>query len=230
MLQEVADRLDLVRPSVLTGSNADEQGKQLLACANEEGREAARRGAWQALTKEQTFTTTAAETQSGAIPSDFDRIIQGTAYNRTKARPLTGPLTAIEYQDYKGRLTSFVYEAFRIRGDAFLIVPAPPAGETVAFEYISKWWCGAAADTAPTQATIAADTDIVFLDEELFRLGTMWRYLRRRGLDYAEGMQQYEMLLAQLLGRDAGARPIYMGGNQPFRPRAPLPPDGNWNL
>lgn len=230
MLQEVADRVNILRPSVLTGATADESGRQLLACAHEEGRECARRGNWQALTIEKTFTTIAAETQTSAIPAGFDRFVKDTIWNRTSQEPLIGPLTAQEYAEYKGGLTSFVNPAFRIRGGSFLITPTPSAGDTVAYEYVTQYWCGASGDTTPTQSAFAADTDIIFLDEEIFRIGTMWRYLRRRGLDYAEAMQQYELALAQLLGRDGGTRTLYMGPAPGFRPRPPQVPDGNWNL
>jgi len=230
LLQDVCDRVGLVRPSAIVGGS-DPQVRQLLALANQEGRELARRHAWQALTKEKTFTTVAQESQTNAIPADFDRLVPGTFYNRTSKRLVTGPLTAQEYADYKGRLTSIVYEAFRIRGDAILILPTPSAGQTMAYEYLSKYWCAGAADTAPHQAEWVADTDITFLDEEAMRLGIAWRYLRSRGLDYAETFQQYELHVAQSMGRDGGARTLYMHGSPDRRrPFAPQAPDGSWNL
>lgn len=230
IIQDVADRIGLVRPSAVLGG-ADPQVRQLLALANQEGRELARRHGWQALTKEQVFTTVAQETQTGAIPADFDRLVPGTFYNRTSTRLVTGPLTAQEYADYKGRLTSIVYEAFRIRGDAILVLPTPGAGETMAFEYVSKHWCAGAADTAPDQSAWVADTDIPFLDAEAMTLGVAWRYLRSRGLDYAESFNVYEVHVAQLIGRDGGSRTLYMGGRPDRRvPFPPQAPDGNWNL
>lgn len=230
IVQDAADRIGLVRPSAIIGSS-DPQVRQLLAFANQEGRDLARRHGWQAITKEKTFTTVAAEEQTSAIPTDFDRLVSGTVYNRTATRIITGPLTAQEYADYKGRLTSIVYEAFRIRGSAFLVLPTPSAGQTIAYEYVSKYWCGAASDTSPTQSAWAADTDIPFLDEELFRLGVTWRFLRSRGLDYAEPFQQYELHLATQMGRDGGTRTLNMGGRAGKRiPRAPQVPDGNWDI
>lgn len=229
IVQDVADRIGLVRPTLVVGSS-DHQVRQLLSLANQEGREQARRYAWQALTFEKTFTTVAQESQTNAIPADFDRLVTGTFYNRTKSRLVTGPMTAQEWQDYKGRLATVVFDAFRIRGDAILIAPTPSAGETMAYEYVSKYWCGGAADTTPTQAEIAADDDTVYLDEEAFRLGMTWRYQRSRGLDYGETMQQYELTLAQLMGRDGGARTLFMGAMGGNKPYPPIPPDGNWNL
>ena len=229
MVQEVADRIGLVRPSYVVGSS-DATTRQLLALANVEGRELARRYSWQALIKEKTFSTTATEAQTGAVPDDFDRFVTGTFYNRTKSRVVTGPLTAQEYADYKGRLAAIVFDAFRLRGNAILVMPTPGAGETMAYEYVSTYWCGGASDTDSTQDSFLADTDLSFLDDEAVRKGIVWRYLASRGLDYAEAHQGYELHLAQLMGRDGGARTLSMAPMGPRKPYPPIPPDGNWNI
>lgn len=229
LVTEVADRLGLVRPTAVVGSS-DHQTRQLLAMANQEGREQARRFAWQALTFEKTFTTIAAETQTSAVPTDFDRFVPGTFYNRTKARPVAGPMTPQEWADYKGRLSSVVFDAFRVRGDAILIAPTPSAGETMSYEYITKFWCGGAADTVPDQSSWASDTDINFLDDEVTVQGILWRFQRSRGLDYAEAFNGYEMQLAALMGRDGGTRMLSMASSGRNTPMAPVPPDGSWNL
>lgn len=229
IIQDVADRIGLVRPSSAIGAS-DPQARQLLALANQEGREQARRHAWQAITFEKTFTTIAAETQTSALPADFDRFVPDTFYNRTKTRLVTGPMTPPEWADYKGQLTGLVYDAFRVRGDSILIAPVPPAGETMAYEYVSKYWCMSATDTVADQSAFLVDTDITALDDELFTQGICWRFQKSRGFDYSESYQQYELLLAQLAGRDGGTRVLSMGPVSRFMPRAPLPPDGNWNL
>ena len=229
IIQDVADRIGLVRPSSIVGAS-DPQVRQLLALANQEGRELARRYGWQAITFEKTFTTIAQESQTGALPTDFDRFVPDTFYNRTKTRVVTGPMTAPEWADYKGMLTGLVYDAFRVRGDAILIAPVPPAGETMAYEYVSKYWCAGASDTVPDQAQWLADDDQPFLDVEAMTQGIVWRYQRTRGLDYAETFAGYELHVAQLMGRDGGTRMLSMAPSGKFQPRAPMPPDGSWNL
>ena len=210
IVEAVADRIGLVRPTQVIGSS-DPQARQLLALSNQEGRELARRHAWQALTFEHSFTTIAAETQTSGLPTGFDRFVPGTIYNRTTKRPVSGPLTAREWSDYKASQTSLVFDAFRLRGDAFLMAPTPSAGNTIYYEYVSKYWCMGSADTTPDQQWWFADTDISVHDDELMILGTHWRYLRSRGLDYADTFQSYEHALAQLTGRDGGSRVLSMG-------------------
>lgn len=229
IITEVADRMGLVRPTAVVGSS-NHQARQLLAMANQEGREQARRYGWQALTFEKSFTTIAAETQTSAVPTDFDRFVPGTFYNRTKGRPVSGPMTPQEWADYKGRLSSIVFDAFRQRGDSILIAPTPSAGDSMVYEYVSKYWCAGAADTTPDQSSWAADTDITFLDDELFIQGVGWRFQRSRGLDYAEAFNSYEMHIAQLMGRDGGTRMLSMAPSGRCSPMAPVAPDGNWNL
>lgn len=228
--QNVADRIGLVRPSSVVGAT-DPQLRSLLSLANQEGRDLARRHAWQRLTKEKTFTTVATEAQTNALPDDFDRFVPETFYNRTKARPVEGPLTAQEYADYKGRLSTWAFEKFRLRGNDILILPTPAAGETMAYEYVSLWWAALASDTTTGVADeFENDSDEPLLDSEAVTLGVSWRFLRARGLDYSEPFAQYENAVAQLIGRDGGTRRLSMGPPQAFRPRPPSPPEGNWNI
>ena len=136
-LQDVAVKIGIDRPSSVIGST-DTTVKELLSFAQEEGKSLSKANDWQILIKEQTFTTTATETQASAIPSDFDRFVNETFWNRSKYRTLTGPLTPQEWQAVKASTISPVTDCFRYRGGSLLIAPTPTAGETMAFEYVSK--------------------------------------------------------------------------------------------
>lgn len=216
IVQDACDRIGLVRPTSVIGS-ADHQARQLLAMANLEGREQARRHAWQGITFEQTFSTVAQEEQTGAIPAGFDRFVPDTIYNRTRTRRLAGPMTPQEWAAYKGSASTVVFDAFRIRGTALLYAPVPGVGETVAYEYVSKYWCASSEDAAADQSSFLSDDDVIFLDDELFTQGVCWRFQRSRGLDYAETFAQYELHLATLIGRDGGARMLDMGEPRRFK-------------
>jgi hypothetical protein len=216
IIQDVADRIGLVRPSSVVGSS-DHQVRQLFALANQEGREQARRHPWQSITFEKTFTTVAQESQTNAIPADFDRFVPETMFNRSRTRQLVGPMTPQEWADYKGSASTVVFDAFRVRGSALLYAPTPNAGETVAYEYVSKFWCAGSEDTAPDQSTWVSDNDETFLDVEATTQGIVWRFQRSRGLDYSESFQQYELQLATLMGRDGGSRVLSMGERRRFK-------------
>lgn len=229
IVQDAADRIGLPQPAQVVGSS-DTQVRQLLGLAQQEGKELARRGRWEAITKEKTFTATATEEQSGAIPSDFCYMIEGSFWNRTQSRQVIGPLTSHRWQMLKTGLISNVWDAFRIRGGAILMNPTPTAGDSMAFEYISTQWCtNAAGDTY--QAAWAADDDVSLLCEELHVLGLIWRWMRAKGFDYAEAMRTYETEVEQKLGRDGGQSLLNLNGDAgAYGPYDPLVPDGNWTI
>lgn len=230
LVQDAADRLGIVRPSLVVGS-ADQQVRQLLGLAQEEGKELARRHPWQGITKEKTFTAAATETQTGVIPSDFDRIVNGTFFNRTLKRRVEGPLNAPEWQNYKASTTTVLFDAYRIRGDVMLLAPTPTAGDSYAFEYVSTFWCTTASSSTPTLAAFEADTDIGLINEEIMTLGVVWRFLKAKGLDYSEPFRSYEAQLLLMAGRDGGHRTVSLARSYDFRrPRVPSFPDGSWNV
>ena len=203
IIRDVSGRLSLPQPTVVAAST-DKQVIQLMALANEEGKSLASRTRWQALNEEQTFVTVAATIQPTALPADFDRFIDNSFFNRSTRRPMTGPISPRQWQWLKAQPAySTAYLMFRERTGQFLIIPTPAAGQTIAYEYVSKNWAKSGAG-AP-QASFLADTDTSFLDEELIGLGVRWRFLRAKGLDYAEEMSTYEEQVEQAVARDGGA-------------------------
>jgi hypothetical protein len=140
MVQAAAERMGLPEPDSVV-ANPEITAQRLLRMFQGAGMDLVRRHQWQALTKEHTFTTVAAETQTDTpIPSDFDRFIDESIYNRTENRRVLGPMNAREWQSNQALSASPVTDMFRIRGGSFLYYPAPTAGDTVAFEYVSRWW------------------------------------------------------------------------------------------
>jgi len=229
IIQDSADRMGLVTPTSGIGST-DATAKQLVALAKQEVAELGRAHPWQAITKETTFTSTATEAQANAVPADFDRFLPGSMYNRTRKRIVAGPLTSREWQDLKGRSAVVVYDAFRQRGNSLIFLPTPTAGQTYAFEYISKYVV-TTSDGLTEQQTFLDDTDEPLLDQELVTLGVIWRYLKAKGLDYAEPFRSYEIQKKQLMSRDGGQRGVNLAKHgSPKTPRYPLFPDSNWDL
>lgn len=228
VVQNSCKRIGIPSPTAAFNSS-DQQIIQLVGLAQQEGKELARRYAWQVLTTEKTFSSTAAETQTGAIPSDFDRFIDETFFNRTMKREVQGPLTAQQWQFHKSVVATTIVEAFRQRGNSVLITPTPSTGWTYAYEYVSKNWCESSGGT--DQAAWAADTDVGILDEELMTLGVVWRWQRAKGLDYAESFNTYERQVAQAIARDGGKPRLNMGSGTALRSaRVPIVPDGSWSL
>jgi hypothetical protein len=231
VVADACDRLGIVRPTSVVGSS-DQQIRQILGLAQQEGKDLAKRFGWQRLTKEKTFTATATETQSSVIPTDYDRMLNGTFFNRTAHRYVEGPMDPVEYQRYKASTTTIIFDAFRIRGNDMLLAPTPNAGDEYAFEYISTYWV--ATGNAPTtlaQASWLADSDVSILPEELLTLGIVWRFRQAKGLDYGEAFRTYEAQLMLAQTRDTPHRSVHMGKSFDYRrARRPSFPDGSWNV
>lgn len=201
----------------------------MVGLAQQEGIELAKRHTWQVLTKEQTFTSVAAETQSSAMPSDFDRYIDETFYNRTARRRVFGPLNPQEWQFNKSVVAATVIENWRQRGDDVLIAPTPAAGQTYAFEYVSTKWCQSSGGTE--QTSWLADTDTGLLSEHIMTLGVIWRFLSAKGFDYAETLRSYEIAVTEAASRDGGKRTLNSGdGYRNFYKPSIYVSDGSWSV
>lgn len=225
IIVEVTGRLGLVQPSAVVGST-DPQVKQLYALANKSGRDLAQAYNWQALLEQQTFVTTATPTQASAVPSDFDRFVPNSFFNRSTMRGVAGPLTPQQWQALQAiPALNTVYLMYRMRTGAFLMSPTPPAGQTIAYEYVSKNWAQSALLVAQSQ--FLADTDTSFLDEGLIADSLAWRFLAAKGLAYDEAKKTYTDNLDQIQGRDGGTTQLSMSPRPINYSRVNLP-DGNW--
>lgn len=226
LIQNSCDRLGLTRPASAYGSS-DPQIMQLVGLAQQEGLELNRRHTWQVMTKEQTFTAAATEAQATAIPSDFDRYVDETMFNRTRKRHVYGPLNPQEWQFQKSVLTSTIVENWRQRGGSVMIAPTATAGDTYAFEYISTKWCQSSGAVA--QTSWLSDTDTGILSEDLMKLGVIWRFKSAKGFSYAEEFRTYELQVAEAAARDGGKRTLNAGHSRRAS-RGIFVQDGNWPL
>lgn len=231
IVQSVMGRLSLTRPSVVVTST-DRNVVQFLELLQEGAEKLSKEGSpsgWQALQAQHTFVTVAQEEQTNTpIPVDLRRFVPDSFYNRTTNRKLTGPLSPQQYQQVQvyPQLAA-PYLAWRERLGTFLLDPVPPAGETIAYEYISSYW--AIGSGGQAKAMFTADEDTTYLDEELLKLDLRWRWKEAKGLDYGEDMATFERSLSLALGDDGGSGQLNQGG-----PGTGLPdwryniPDGNW--
>lgn len=196
--RNAADEIGIDRPSSVVG-NSQPDAQKLLRYANKTGTQLMKRVAWQVLRKERTFTSIAGETQTAILPSDFDRFVPETFWNRTDYYLISGPVGAVEWQGLK----AFSYQGqvkFAYRGGDVLLIPAPGAGKSLAFEYVSNQWCASSGGTG--QTAFAADTDVGTIDEELVTRGLKFTYLTDEGLPNAIAAQEFNDYLDLLIGND----------------------------
>lgn len=231
IVQDAARGIGLPVPSTVIGNN-DDNVARLLRFVTQEGLELVDGFDWTVLQKERVFSALAQETQTSALPADFKRFINHTFFNRTRKREVVGPLTPREWQQQVSLTATVVIDAFRVRGSDILIVPDPQAGDSMAFEYVSRYWVDSApADGTADAETFSGNSDAVVLDEGLLTLGAIWRYKASKGFDYAEEFRSYEIKKARLQGDDGGARIMDLSqGSLRRRALQPRVQEGSWDI
>lgn len=229
-VQNFCRRTNIPVPNAVLGST-DEQVLQTMALLEEEGNELTTRGDWQEITYEATHTTVATEDQ-GSIDSiasnGFSYVKNNTIWDRDLRLPvyiIDGPT----WQQVKAiEVTGPRYQC-RLRGNQLLSNPAPVAGHTWAFEYVSNNWI-LGTDGTTYKQYFTKDTDSILLPEKVLLQGLKWRWKREKGLEYAEDFNSYEEMVLKALSQNGMKRNLNMAqqGYSPA-PRVYVP-DYSWNL
>jgi len=232
IIQQVCGRTNIPVPTSVMGSVTDGQVLQLLRLLEEEGQDLARRGPWQGITFETTWSTTAAEDQ-GAMTTlasnGFNYIKNQTFWDRTSKLPVLGPLNDLQWASIKARTITGPRYHYRIRGGKLLITPTPTASLTFAFEYASENWI-LGVDGTTYKSIFSLDTDTILLPEHIVLQGLRWRWKKEKGLEYAEDFRTYEMQVKDALARDGGKRVVTMDGPQVNTSPGIFVPSMGWNV
>lgn len=191
IVQRTMRLMGLVSTPILTVVNStDATVQQAFELLREGASDMATDYDWQALRKEWTFVTTATPTQATFQPSDLDHFINDTFFNRTLMRKVFGPITPQTWQAIQAmpQLNS-VFLAWVERTSTVLVTPTPPAGQTIAYEYITINW--ALANGSTPADDFENDADTTLLDERLLRLDLRWRFLQAKGLPWENAKQTF---------------------------------------
>lgn len=176
-----------------------------------------------------TVTLTFAK-QDYALPSDYDRMISDTNWDRTNHWRNIGPQSSQAWQTLQGGLISTgPRERFRIYGNKLRIFPALTTVYNMEFEYVSNFWVTATGGTAPTKALFTVDTDTCIWPDTLMLAGIKYYFLKAKKLDFGveqgEFMDRLSVCKAQdepqaMLNLSARESPLLIG---PWSVQ-----DGNW--
>lgn len=208
--QDVARSSKVKVPSTIIGNN-ELEAVRLLESITETVQDLLKRVDWEELHAEATITTVAS-TEGYNLPSDFERIVNGTAWNTTRTNEMVGVVSAQEWQDLKNRTSnsSSFTDRYRIRGGQVLIFPTPASVESLVYEYIVN--TPVESSGAVAQTGWEADTDVPRFDAYLVQLGTKWRFRKVNGMPYQEDMSQYNEIGLIRKGQDGGRRTITPNG------------------
>lgn len=115
-----------------------------------------------------------------AMPTDYDRQIDRTHYDKSKRWEMIGPESPQQWQYLKSSYISTGPRLrYRILGGYFQIWPMVTTAEYLGFEYISKNW--AASSGGASQSSFTADTDTCIFPDRLMVLGLKHKYFMVKG-------------------------------------------------
>jgi hypothetical protein len=202
LCQGAATALSLPAVTAIVGDTSANSAL-LLQLAKRECRELMRRHDWQNLVVAHTWTSTATEAQADALPSDYDHLVPDVEiWNQSDNTLLAGPTPSNIWLRLQSGISGGVTGWWRIIGNVLQVYPAPEAGDTFALDYVSKNYCESSGGT--DQSEWAADSDVGRIPEHLVELGVIWRWLRAKGMDYAEELATYEREVEKAAARDRG--------------------------
>lgn len=183
----------LAVPTAIIGST-DTQTIQLQEIVDDVIKELCSESKFQVTTQEAVFSTVPGEDQgkiTDIAPNGYQRAIFETFYDRTLKRPLTGPVTESEWQALKALPSAGTYYKFRLRGDHFLLYPAPSTTSSdIAFEYVSSWPY-LDATTSVAKANPTNDSDGFVFPDRIVKKGIAFRWKQIKGLPYQADETEY---------------------------------------
>lgn len=150
-----------------------------------------------------------------AFPTDFDRFINRTSWDRTNRWEVLGPDSPqIDEWHRSGILVTGPRRHARQVGQlpsAYRLWPPPGATETVwetVFEYIQNTWVISAGGTG--KSTMTVDTDTSLIDPQAIILGVIWRFLRAKQFAYADQFKEWQDYKNSRIAKDGGAQTLSM--------------------
>jgi len=208
----VADETKGPRPDTIA-ENADPAAQSVLRLINRVGYRLMQKYPWTVLREEEVISTPGVETMvsAAAMPSDFNRFVPETMWDRDSNNLISGPVSSVEWNGLKVQQFSSQNRKFYYRGGAILTQPVMDAGVTVAFEYIKNTWATTTGGVPKAYMTI--DTDVTLLDEELVISGAIYAWLDAEGQPSNSAFSRFKDMFDTLADLDQGGTPIMVAGD-----------------
>ena len=142
------------------------------------------------------------------MPSDYDRQVDRTHWDKTQHWEMLGPETAQQWEWLtSGYISSGPRVRYRIFGNFFQIWPPQGTAHTLGFEYVSNAWAATTAGVAKSSFTV--DTDTCIFNDRLMVLGLKAKYFEVKGFQNVF-MQPYLAELSIAASNDAGSPTLSM--------------------
>lgn len=182
-----------------------------------------------ALTTGTTASLTFAK-QDYALPTDFDRMVADTNWDRTNHWRNLGTKTSQEWQFLQGGVISIgPRERYRIYNNNLRIFSAITTPYNFAYEYVSNYWVIASGGTSATKATFTTDSDTYIFKDDVMMAGLKMYFLKAKKLDYGVELEEFNRALSYSKASDV---PVPAQSLSPSPMHQLVGPwsvqDGNW--
>jgi len=138
------------------------------------------------------------------LPSDWDRQVDRTHYDKSKRWEMLGPTSAQQWQFLKSSYISTGPRIrYRILGGYFQIWPAMNTDEYLGFEYMSNQWADSASGTP--QSSFQADSDTCIFPDRLMVTALKKKYFEIKGFDSTAFTRDYLQQLSFAKANDSGS-------------------------
>lgn len=194
-------------PSLIIG-NIDDVAIQIYQTIKVSIIELSRTYQWQELQKEHTFASVVSQAEYN-LPSDFDRMINDTFWNKDQQWNLIGPITSENWRILKDSTVSSanIREYYRIRNNQVIIHEVPSVIENYVYEYISKNIVKSVGNVAQTE--FLSDTDVSIIDPYILRLDATWRWLKNNGRAFKDEQNIAKEAITERIGINGSRAKIF---------------------
>lgn len=141
------------------------------------------------------------------LPSDYDRIIDRTQYDKSKRWAMLGPESPQEWQFLKSSYISTGPRLrFRIMGGTFQIWPILSTSEYLGFEYVSNGWVTSSAGAS--KSAFSADDDTCIFPDRLMVIGLKKKYFEIKGFNAQVFEAEFQRQMSIAKAEDQGSQTL----------------------
>ncbi|MBR1601016.1 MAG: hypothetical protein IJ677_05490 [Alphaproteobacteria bacterium] len=211
--REVADLSAVKRPDDLFNTTS-QQNNIFLSVAKSTLDSLLRYGDWQELIKDGWIKTVKGKKQyiiNDYIP-DFYSLLNNTLYIKDTNEKVIGSVTPEQWMRDKCSIGGTLGTKFKFQNGKLVFSDEPKNRVKIVFQYRSNnivWDF----KTFEEKNTLTANTDVPIFDEYLVKLGILWRWLKRNGLDYSEEYVEYQRELKKRFGTSLAVSDINLAKN-----------------